>query len=145
MCRCSSFVNRYPFLFAGGTSRFPQTRSAGPLRGQAATPPLFRVYSALDLVGPAPAPRTLVLADDDRPRARDAADRRIARIVERVVRDLVHVDVRLDPLRVPIDDRLDLPDAVSRAPLDALRIRPGQRLFAANPGDPRVERRERAL
>src|SRR5919202_4223798 len=97
------------------------------------------VDAALDLVGAGPAPRALVLADDDGTRARDAADRRIADVVQRVVRNLVDVDVRLHTLGVPVDERLDLPDVVPRRPFDALRVRARQRLLAADPRHPRVE------
>src|SRR5256885_14725184 len=101
--------------------------------------------AALELVRPGPPSCTLVLADEDGTRAGDAADRRIARVVQRVVGNLVHVDVRLDALRVPIHDGLDLPDAVALRPLDALCICASQRLLAADAGDPGVVRRERAL
>src|SRR6266511_365951 len=93
---------------------------------------------ALELPGAAPAARTLVLARDDRSRARHAADRRIAAVVQRVVRNLVDVDVGLDALRVPVDERLDLPDAVALGPLDLLCRRTRRRLLAADPRDPRV-------
>src|ERR1041385_3370184 len=103
------------------------------------------VDAALELVRPRPAPRTLVLVREDGTRARDAADRRIARVVQRVVGDLVDVDVGLDALRVPVDDGLDLPDAVALGPLDALRVGARQRLLPADARDPGVVRRERAL
>src|SRR6266700_1804991 len=101
--------------------------------------------AAFELVRAGPASRTFVLAGQDGSRARDAADRRIARVVQGVVRNLVHVDVGLDALRVPVHDGLDLPDAVALRPLDALRICPRQRLLAADAGDPGVVRRKRAL
>src|SRR5882724_4069684 len=101
--------------------------------------------AALELVRAGPTPRTLVLADEDRARAGYAADGRIARVVQRVVRNLVHVDIGLDALRVPVHHRLNLPDAVALRPLDALCICAGQRLLAADAGDPGVVRRKRAL
>src|SRR5256885_8261721 len=101
--------------------------------------------AALELVRPGPPSCTFVLAHEDGTRAGDAADRRIARVVQRVVGNLVHMDVRLDALRAPIHERLDLPDAVALRPLDPLCIRAGQRLLAADAGDPGVVRRERAL
>src|SRR5919202_2842706 len=107
--------------------------------------PLSRVNAALDLVRARPAARALVLAPEDGTRARDAADRRVAGVVQRVVRNLVDVDVRLYALRVPVDERLDLPDAVPLRPLDTLRVRARQRLLAADAGDPGVEALERAL
>src|SRR5213076_3307381 len=93
--------------------------------------------------GPPAGPFVLVV--DDRARARHAADRRIARVVERVVRNLVDVDVGLDALRVPVDDRLDLPDAVALRPLHPPRVLPRQRLLAADAADPRVVLREDAF
>src|SRR5712691_12061977 len=82
------------------------------------------VDAALELFAAGPASRALVLALADGTRAGDAADRRIAHVVQRVVRNLVHVDVGLDALGVPIDERLDLPDAVALGPLDFLRVHP---------------------
>src|SRR3989454_3756194 len=96
------------------------------------------VNAALELLRAGPASRPLVLARFDRTRTRDATDGRIAHIVQRVVRNLVHVDVRLHALRVPVDDRLNLPDAVPLGPLDLLRVRAGRRLPTPDPGDPRV-------
>src|SRR2546421_5232641 len=103
------------------------------------------VDPALELVGAGPAARALLLARAHRPRARDAPDRRIAGVVQRVVRDLVDVDVGLDALRVPVDERLDLPDAVPLAPLDAARTGPRRRLLPADAGDPGVVAGERTL
>src|SRR5207249_212130 len=68
------------------------------------------VDAALELVRAGPASRALVLAADDGTRARNAADRGIALIVQRVVRNLVHVDVGLHTLGIPVDDGLDFPD-----------------------------------
>src|SRR5204863_8462649 len=87
------------------------------------------VDAALELVRAGPTTGALVVAGSDRARARDAADRRIAPVVQRVVRDLVHVDVGLDALRVPVEERLHLPDAVALRPLDLLRIRARERLL----------------
>src|SRR3954447_4352356 len=101
--------------------------------------------AALDLVGVGPPPRALVLVAQHRPRARHAADRRVAAVVERVVRDLVDDDVRLHALRVPVDERVDLPDAVALAPLDLPRVLAGQALLAADARDPRAVRLEGAL
>src|SRR3712207_2077528 len=82
------------------------------------------VDAALELPRAGPAARALVLARGDGTGARDAADGRVAAGVQRVDRDLVHERVRVDALRVPVDERLDLPDAVALAPLDLLRVRP---------------------
>src|SRR5918992_2187171 len=96
------------------------------------------VDSALELPAARPAPGALVLALADGTRARHAADRRVALLVQRVDRNLVHERVRVDALRVPVDERLDLPDTVALAPLDLLRVRSRRRLSAADARDPRV-------
>src|SRR4051812_43488659 len=101
--------------------------------------------AAFDLVGVRPAARALVLADDNGTRARNAADRRIADVVQRVVGNLVDDDVRLDALRVPVDERLNLPDAVALGPLHALCVLARECLLAADAGDPGAVRLERAL
>src|SRR4051794_34778389 len=84
---------------------------------------------------PPPAPRTGGFARRDGARARRAADRRVAAVVERVVGQLAlaHVlpDLVLGPLgeRVQLDDRavvvveLDLPDVAARGPLVAPQAR----------------------
>src|SRR3954462_11354651 len=86
------------------------------------------VDAALELVRAGPASRALVLAGHDGTRARDTTDGRVALVVQRVVGNLVDVDVRLHALRVPVDDGLDLPDAVALGPLDLLRVRTRERL-----------------
>src|SRR5438067_8578065 len=53
------------------------------------------VDAAFELARAGPAPRAFVLATGDGARARNAADRGIALIVQRVVRNLVDVDVGL--------------------------------------------------
>src|SRR5919198_4077076 len=103
------------------------------------------VDAALELVRPGPAPGPLVLAAGNGARARHAADRRVALVVQRVVRNLVHVDVGLDALGVPVDDGLHLPHPVALRPLELLRVRARQRLLTADAGDPRVIRLESAL
>src|SRR5258705_672869 len=103
------------------------------------------VDAALELVRAGPASRSLVLAFDDGAGARDATDGRIACVVQRVVGNLVDVDVRLDALRVPVDDGLDLPDAVPLRPFDPLCVGARQRLLAADAGDPRVVGSQRTL
>src|SRR5436189_4389745 len=103
------------------------------------------VDAALELPRAGPTSAALGLAGGDGPRAGDAADRRVAAVVQRVVGDLVDVDVGLDALRVPVDERLDLPDAVPLRPLDLLRVRPCRALLPPDAGDPRVVARERAL
>src|SRR5713226_10532188 len=103
------------------------------------------VNAALELPRAGPAARTFVLADTDGTRARDAADRRIADVVQSVVRNLVHVDVRVHALRVPVDERLDLPDAEALGPFDLPRVRACRRSLAPDPRDPGVVPGERAL
>src|SRR5690348_5090205 len=103
------------------------------------------VDAAFELVRTGPASCALVLAGHDRTRTRYAADRRIAPVVERVVRNLVYVDVRLHALRVPVDDGLHLPDAVALGPLDLLCSRPRCGLLAADACDPGVVGCEGAL
>src|SRR5919204_1578233 len=143
----------------GGTSRFPRTPSTGPLRGQAASPPdvrvrrcapsfvslRVRVDAALELVGAGPAACALLLVGRDRPRAADAADRAVAGLVQGIEGDLVDADVRPDPLLVPVGQRVHLPDAVARRPLELRRRGAARRLVAADPGNPPRVRRERAL
>src|SRR3989440_7672770 len=103
------------------------------------------VNAAFELLGAGPPARSLALPRLHGPRARDAPDRRVPGVVKRVVRDLVDVDVGLDALRVPVDERLDLPDAVPLAPLDAARTGPRRRLLPADAGDPGVVAGERTL
>src|SRR5919106_614054 len=103
------------------------------------------VDAALELPGAGPAAGALVLAQADGTRARDAPDRRVAAVVQRVVRDLVHVDIGVDPLRIPVHERLHLPDAVALRPLELLRGRPRRRLLAPDAGDPRVVAAQRPL
>src|SRR5712692_6228873 len=99
--------------------------------------------AALELVRAGPAAGTLLLAGRGRPRARDAADRAVPRLVERVERDLVHVDVGPDPLLVPVGERVHLPDAVTLGPLELRGLGAARRLLAADPGDPGAVRLER--
>ena len=79
-----------------------------------------------------------------RPGAGDAADRAVAGLVQRVVGDLVDVDVGPDALLVPVGERVQLPDAVALRPLDLRRAGAARRLVAADAGDPGVVRLERA-
>src|SRR5579864_6160242 len=101
--------------------------------------------ATLDLVGPRPAAGALVLIALDRPGAGDAPDRRVAQLVERVGGDFVDEDVGLDALRVPVHERVDLPDAVVLRPLYLSCVRTRERLLAADAAHPGVERLERAL
>src|SRR5262245_61275595 len=106
------------------------------------------VNPALQLVGAGPAACALLLVRGDRPGAGNAADRTVARLVERVVGNLVHLDVGPDALLVPVRERVHLPDAVALGPLHLRRLRAARRLVAADAGDPggvRLERRQQRL
>src|SRR5215211_985108 len=99
--------------------------------------------AALELPRAGPASRALVLATADRTGAGDAADRGIARVVQRVVGDLVDREVRGDPLGVPVDERLNLPHVVALGMLDLLGVRARRGLLAPDAGDPGLVRLER--
>ena len=106
------------------------------------------VDPALELVRAGPAARPLLLVRRDRPGAGNAADRAVARLVERVVGNLVHLDVGPDALLVPVGERVHLPDAVPLRPLELRRLGAARRLVAADARDPgvvRLERREQRL
>src|SRR5215510_5470151 len=108
----------------------------------------FFVDPALELVRPGPAARPLLLVGCDRPGAGDAADRAVARLVERVEGNLVHLDVRPDALLVPVRERVHLPDGVALRPLQLRGFGSARRLVPADAGDPgvvRVERLEQRL
>src|SRR5262245_47861418 len=98
------------------------------------------VNAALELVGAGPTARALLLVGRGRPGARHAADRAVARLVQRVVRDLVDLDVAPDEALVPVHERVDLPDAVALGPLHLRRLSAARRLVAADAGDPRAVR-----
>src|SRR6266536_3009823 len=98
---------------------------------------------ALELVRARPAAGAFFLVRRDRPRAGDAADRAVAGLVQRVVGNLVDLDVGPDALLVPVGERVELPDAVALRPLQLRRRHPARGLVAADPRDPGVERPER--
>src|SRR5882724_5773905 len=92
---------------------------------------------------PPPATGAVGLAGLDRPGARRAADRRVALVVERVVRDVVLAHVLPDLVLRPLGERVQLDDrAVVVVDLDLADVGAGSPLVAAEPGDPGVERRE---
>src|SRR5918996_546951 len=76
----------------------PVNQSTSPLATDLAPWPPVAVDAALELVRAGPAAGALVLTLRDGAGARNAADRRIPGVVERVVRDLVDVDVGLHAL-----------------------------------------------
>ena len=77
--------------------------------------------------------------------ARRAADRRVALIVQRVVRQVAVDDPLPEVLLGPVVERVELPDPALLVPLDGLRVRPRGGLLAADAGDPGVDAAERAL
>src|SRR5438105_13980361 len=89
---------------------------------------------------PPPAAGAVGLAGLDRACARRAADRRVALVVERVIRHVVLAHVVPDLVLRPLGERVELYDrAVVVIDLDLADVRPGRPLVAAQAGDPRVE------
>ena len=77
----------------------------------------------------------------DRARARRAADRGVAAVVERVVRDVALAHVVPDLFLRPLGERVELDDrAVVVVDLDLADVGARRPLVAAQAGDPRVER-----
>src|SRR5689334_25129326 len=76
------------------------------------------VDAALELVGAGPSACALLLVGRGRPGAGNAADRPVPGLVQRVVGNLVDLDVGPDALLVPVGERMDLPDAVALRPLE---------------------------
>src|SRR5882724_6523334 len=103
----------------------------------------FDVNATFELVRAGPAAGALLLVGRGRPGAGNAADRAIARLVQRVVRNLVDLDVGPDALLVPVGERVEFPDAVAVRPLQLRRRRAARRLVSADAGDPAVIRFER--
>src|SRR6476660_9333253 len=102
----------------------------------------FDVDAALELVGAGPAACALLLVWRRRAGARDAADRAVARLVQRVEGNLVDLDVGPDALLVPVGERMHLPDAVALRPLQLRRLGAARRLVTADARDPGVVRLE---
>src|SRR5512133_3448406 len=89
---------------------------------------------------PPPAPGTVGLAGTNRARALCAADRGVALVVERVVRDVVLAHVFPDLVLCPFGEWVQLHDrAVVVIDLDLADIRARRPLVAAKPRDPGVE------
>src|SRR6266516_5973175 len=103
----------------------------------------FDVNATFELVRAGPAAGALLLVGGGRPGTGNAADRAIARLVQRVIRNLVDLDVGPDALLVPVGERMELPDAVALRPLQLRRGGAARGLVAADPGDPGVVRPER--
>src|SRR6266853_2072378 len=100
----------------------------------------------LDLVHfPPPAAGTFVLTFGGGAGAGGAADRGVAEVVERVVGEVVLVDVRPDLVSGPISQRGDLGEAFMRGiGRNDRRFLARWRLVPAQAGDPRVVSRQRA-
>src|SRR5439155_2561749 len=103
----------------------------------------FDVNATFELVRAGPAAGALLLVGRGRPGTGNAADRAIARLVQRVVRNLVDLDVGPDVLLVPVGERMELPDAVAVRPLELRRRRAARCLVAADARDPGVVRAQR--
>src|SRR4051812_31827218 len=90
---------------------------------------------------PPPAAGAARLAGLDRPRARGAADRGEAAVVQRVVGHVAFAHVVPDVLLVPFGQRIELDDrAVVVVDLDLADVRAARPLVAAQPRDPCVQR-----
>src|SRR5437763_11613726 len=98
-----------------------------------ASKPLL-VNPALDLVRAGPAS----VAAGAGPGAGGAADRGISLVVQRVVGELVLVDVAPQVLLAPVGQRIHLPDSALLVTLELGRRRPRGGLLPANAGDPGV-------
>src|ERR1022692_4502550 len=106
-----------------------------------------QVQTALLVLGvlPPPAAGARVLTGLDGARARGAADRRIAAIVQRVDGDAVLLGVGAHLFHRPADQRVDLHDvAVGAIDLDLGRLGAGDRLLVAQARHPRLEAGQRA-
>ena len=101
--------------------------------------PLSGMEAALDLSGAPPPSRPLVgRVAVHRTGARNAPDRRIAVVVQRVVRNAMPPDVAPDVAARPVGKGLNLDDAAAFVQLDFACILTRCRLFASNTRHPRV-------
>src|SRR4051794_32868459 len=99
------------------------------------------VQAALGLVAARPAALAAVAGQ----RARRAADRRVARVVQPGVRQVALADALPAVVLGPVCERVVLPDPAALVPLDLLRAGARVRLLAPHAGDPRVDAAERVL
>src|SRR3954454_10860995 len=104
----------------------PKTMTSGSMSGD--------VQPALGLVGPGPA----ALAAVARQRARRAADRLVAAVVQFVVRQVALVDAPPQILLGPVVERVELPDAAAVVELDRLGAGAPRGLFRGGGGGTRV-------
>src|SRR4051795_1535638 len=100
------------------------------------------VQPALRLVGIGPA---ALASRVRRQRAVRAADRRVAAVVQLVVRDLVTRDVVPHVALRPVGQRVRLPQAVAQVPVDLFGAPAGRRLLAPQTRHPAVHVGQRAL
>src|SRR4029453_18653581 len=103
----------------------------------------LQMNAALELVGARPPAGALLLVETGRPRTGDAADRTVPDLVQRVVGDVVRVDVAPHVLLGPVRQGLDLPDAVAIRTLDLPGVRARGRLLPPDARDPGVVGLER--
>ena len=101
----------------------------------------FYVQAALRLVRAGPA----ALAAAAGLRARRAADRLVAGVVQRVVRQVALVDAPPQVLVAPEGERVVLPQPASLVALDQLGVRARRPLLAANARDPALGAGQRAF
>ena len=71
------------------------------------------------------------------------ADRLVAAVVQRVVRQPPLTDVRPAVVAAPVGERIRLPQLVRLVPAELRRVRARRRLIAADAGDPAVEAAQR--
>src|SRR4051812_39657301 len=121
-------------------TKVPTPRPKTTIRGS--TGPARLVEPALRLVGVGPAARASGIR---RQRAVRAADRRVAAVVERVVRHVVAEQVVPHVALAPVRQRVRLPEPVPQVPVDLLGAAPRGCLLAPQTGDPAVDVRESAL
>src|SRR6266508_3847269 len=126
---------------AGGTPWFPH--EPPPSGARRLSTLVLQMNPTLKFVGIRPPTGPFLLVGPRRARAGDAADRAVAGLVQRVVRDVVRLDVAPDLLLAPVRERRDLPDAVTIGALDLAGVGTRGRLVAADAGDPGVVGLER--
>src|SRR3954469_3078665 len=100
--------------------------------------PRALVDPALGLCGARPAAVAQVAARADRLRAVGAADRRIAAIVERVVREVVLTDVVPDVALGPVRERVQLPEVEPLVPAELRRFGTSAGVCPTDAGGPAV-------
>src|SRR3954468_5983987 len=118
-------------------TRQPTPRPNRMMKGSIVAPQgTALVQPALRLVGVGPAPGATLRR---RQRAVRAADRRVAAVVQLVVRHVVTGDVLPHLALGPVGERVRLPQPVAQVPVDLLRAATGGRLLAPQARDPRVD------